>query len=275
MNNLRSTARQTPTSGRRGRITPGHGKWRLAVSSLARLLTPQPAGQAALFLAAAVALAHPQTATATVVIHTTNFLSGWTNYNGFEGMGWTITYNGQAGYSEQAITATYVGTPGTIMSTVGAAEGRYSWYPNAGSYGYTSLRFGGVIDAVSFLASTGFGGASSPVLHYQLLLGGSVLVTGQAGPLSIYGDGWRWYGVSGVQFDELRLQARSDQLTAFLPNGYDALSLDGIRFNGYWQAPPIDGPPEVPGVPEISMWAMLVAGFGLTGIGARRRPRLH
>lgn len=213
----------------------------------------------------------PQAAGAAVVIHTGNFLTGWTNYNGFEALGRTITYNGAQGHTEQAITATYVGAPGVIMSTIGAAEGRYSWYPNAGSYGYTSLTFGGIIEGVSFLAGTGFSGASSPDLHYEILLGGVSIASGLAGNLSNYGDGWKWYGFSGVQFDELRLQARSDLATQFLPDSYDALALDGIRFNGYWTPPEPEVPSPVPSVPDAPQWALLIAGFGLAGIGARRR----
>lgn len=227
------------------------------------------AGVPALFLSA---LAATPSANAGVVIHTGSFLPQWTNYNGFEGMGHTISYNGQAGYSEQAITATYVGTPAVIMSTLGAAEGRYSWYPNAGSFGYTSLGFGGTIEAVSFLAGSGFGGSAAPNLHYELLLGGERVASGLAGNLFNYGDGWKWYGFSGVRFDELRLQARTDLLTAFLPTAYDALALDAIRFNGYWAGPQPQIP--VPGVPESPAWAMLIIGFGLTGMGARRKPRM-
>ena len=213
-----------------------------------------------------LAATHP--ADATVNIYRTSFLPGWTNYNGFEGLGRTIAYRGANGYAEQGITVTYVGTPGTIMTTIGSAEGRYSWYPNAGSNGYTSITFGGIIEAVSFLASTGFGGASSPDLHFELLLGGVSLASGLAGNLNIFGDGWSWYGFSGVQFDELRLQARADLDDAFLPTAYDALALDGIRFNGYWQ-PPVP----VSGVPDAPHWSLLVAGFGLAGVGARTRRK--
>lgn len=225
-------------------------------------------------LAALPLLSTPQAGRAAVVIHTSNFLSAWTNYNGFEGLGRTINFNGANGYSEQAITATYVGTPGVIMTTIGAAEGRYSWYPNAGSYGYTAITFGGIIEGVSFLAGTGFGGASSPDLHYELLLGGVSIASGLAGNLEIYGDGWSWYGFSGVRFDELRLQARADLSNAFLPTAYDALALDGIRFNGYWRPPEPETPTPMPGVPEAPQWALLLAGFGMAGAGMRRRRRV-
>lgn len=222
------------------------------------------------FAAAVAAVFLVQPAQAAVTIHTSNFLTSWTNYNGFEGMGRTITYDGHVGYTEQDITALYVGTPGVIMSNMGFAEGRYSWYPNAGSDGYTSLTFGGIIEGVSFLASTGFGGASSPNLYYELLLDGVTISTGLAGGLNIFGDSWKWYGFSGVQFDELRLQARSDQGTDFRPTAYDALAIDGVRFNGYWEAPE---PPVPPAIPEGPIWALMIAGFGLTGVGLRRRRR--
>ncbi|OYU15378.1 MAG: hypothetical protein CFE37_06425 [Alphaproteobacteria bacterium PA4] len=48
--------------------------------------------------------------------------------------------------------------------------------------------------------------------------------------------------------------------------GYDYFGLDGISFN---VAPP--PPPPGPGVPEPASWALLIAGFGLTGAALRRR----
>jgi hypothetical protein len=47
--------------------------------------------------------------------------------------------------------------------------------------------------------------------------------------------------------------------------GYDHFGLDGISFN---VAPP---QPPVGGVPEPASWAMLIAGFGLTGAAMRHR----
>jgi hypothetical protein len=49
-------------------------------------------------------------------------------------------------------------------------------------------------------------------------------------------------------------------------NGFD---LDGIGLVHFTAPPP--PPPPVPGVPEPSAWAMLLAGFGLTGARLRRR----
>ena len=47
--------------------------------------------------------------------------------------------------------------------------------------------------------------------------------------------------------------------------GIDYFGIDGISFN---VAPPV---PPVGGVPEPANWAMLIAGFGLTGAAMRRR----
>ncbi len=46
--------------------------------------------------------------------------------------------------------------------------------------------------------------------------------------------------------------------------GYDYFGLDGISFN-------VAPSPPVGGVPEPASWAMLIAGFGLTGAAMRRR----
>lgn len=196
-------------------------------------------------------------AQAALTVQTSNFMSGYTNYNGFEGLGSTFTYPANTPHTEGGITVEYVGTA-SIWSYSQAAEGSYSWYAGSGGTGYTKVTFGGVINAVEFQAGSGwYYGASD--LQYEVLLGGTLIGTGQVGGLSTY-TGFGFYGFSGANFDELRLQAQARGATAFNPSAYEAVALDAINFGG-----------TVGGVPEPANWAMLIAGFGLTGAAMRRR----
>ncbi len=70
-----------------------------------------------------------------------------------------------------------------------------------------------------------------------------------------------YYGIvfdAPVQNVQIRLSIRNA--------GIDRFGLDGISFN-VAPAPP----PPVGGIPEPASWALLIAGFGLTGAAMRRR----
>ena len=70
----------------------------------------------------------------------------------------------------------------------------------------------------------------------------------------------------GVVFDA---PVHKVEFTRTRNQSLDVFGLDGISFNV--APPPPPPPPPVGGVPEPATWAMLIAGFGLTGAASRRR----
>lgn len=208
--------------------------------------------------AAASALLLAGSASAAVTVQTTDFLSGYTNYNGFEATaGAYLPAN--TPYTEDGITVEYVGDA-SIWTSSQAAEGSYSWYPSGGGYGYTKITFGGVINAVEFQGGSGWSDGNGLSMQYEVLNGGSVIATGSIGGVSTY-TGFKYYGFSGAAFDEIRLQVQPPGYTGgFGGRAYEAGAYDAINFGG-----------TVAGVPEPASWAMLITGFGMVGFAARRR----
>ena len=205
---------------------------------------------AALFVATACSGAN-----AALTVQTTDFLAGYTNYNGFEGMGSTSSFTGP--YTEGGITVEYIGTA-SIWSDSQAAEGNYSWYPNGGGTGYTRITFGGPINAVEFQAGSGwFGTADS--LQYDVLLGAVSVGSGQIAGLSNY-TGFKFYGFSGTSFDEVRLQAQRGSVTGFDATAFEAGAYDAINFGGSTSV-----------VPEPAGLALMITGFAIGAIARRRK----
>ncbi len=208
-------------------------------------------------IAALVLFASAASASA-LTLHTSPFIAAPTATNNFEAAPAGCCFDGTLGYTEQGITATYVGGPGAIWTDGAVLEGLLSWYPNGGSVGFTQITFGGVVDAVQFLAGSGwFGG--EPTLYYEVLLGGVSIGSGVAGPVPVFTAGGTWYGFSGASFDEVRLQVRTDGGSTFDSGAYEAGAFDMIQIGSAGV------------VPEPGTWAMLIAGFGLVGAASRRR----
>jgi hypothetical protein len=224
--------------------------------------------------AAMFALGASGSAEAAFSVYNYNFLDGHTNYNGFEGMGSTSTFTGP--YTEDGITVEYIGstyvwneyqaiargdawneipysTTTSIASYSGATEGQYSWFTSFAGYsrGYTKITFGGVIDAVELQAWSGLYYYAES-LQYDVLLDGVSVGTGQISFMDA-----SFFGFSGVDFDEVRLQALwLGSHSNFDSNGWDAGTYDAINFGGTV-------------VPETSS-LVLICG-GLLVIGAKRR----
>jgi len=197
-------------------------------------------------------------ALAGITVQTTNFLNGYTHYNGFEGMGETFGYPANTPYTEDGISVTYVGYAG-IWTTSQAAEGLYGWYPNGSGYGYTDITFGQTINAVEFQAGSGWFNPPAE-LTYNVLLGGVSIATGTISGLPTYGS-FHFYGFSGGNFDEIQLQGRHNSGNVFDPYAQEAGVFDAINFGGVLNAP------------EPSSWLMMVGGFGLAGAALRRVRR--
>lgn len=213
-------------------------------------------------LAAAAASLALATAAGAATVHNSAFITGVTNFNGFEGFGSKSSFVGA--YTEGGITVDYVGT--AIISSISVAgtpgaEGHFSWYPNGGGTGYTRIRLAsaGAFSAIQFQAGSGFlpvGGQ----LQYQLLNHGVTVGTGVAGPLLGFRQGLSTYGFDGAVFDEVRLQAQGTA-AAFNPAVFDAGVFDAISISTAAPAP------------EPVAWALLIAGFAATGAALRRQRR--
>ncbi len=194
-----------------------------------------------------------------LTVHTSPFIATVTATNDFELAPPGCCYDGTAGYTEQGITATYVGTPGRINFGF-PLYGVRTWYPQGGSDGYTRLTFGGPVRAVQFLVGSGYGWFESPAfLFYDVRLGGVSIGSGIAGGAAVFGTSGSWYGFSGASFDEVRLQVRNDGGTVFDPAAYERGAFDMIQIGE--------------AIPEPGTWAMLIAGFGLVGSALRSRRR--
>lgn len=83
--------------------------------------------------------------------------------------------------------------------------------------------------------------------------------SGTLGPVTGgYGNvGLVYQGLSGGGFDEVRLQSNSSG--GFNAGNYEAGVYDSFAAN-------LTG-----GVPEPASWALMIAGFGMVGLAARRR----
>jgi hypothetical protein len=205
-------------------------------------------GFAALLAATAMAPAN-----AAFTVHTGAFIAGATNYNGFEGIGDTSGFPANTPYAEDGITVEYIGSA-SIWTTSQVMEGNYSWYPTGGGNGFTRVTFNDAT-AVQFAMGSGwFGG--SPALQYLVLHDGRLIAAGEITGVSTY-TGFGYYGFSGMLMDELRLQVQSSAGNAFNPTGYEAGAYDAFTTAG--------------AVPEPANWALMIAGFGLTGAAMRRR----
>ena len=200
-------------------------------------------------------------AQAAITLETTNFIASPTHFNGFEGFGASPDFDGtlyhQTSYTEDGISVAYVGSApnqiwGGYTSWIGG-EGNFGWYPNGGGTGYTQIKLagGGDIGAIQFLAGSGWG--EDTTLAYQLQKNGVVVASGVLNnPTNMH-----VLGFSGLGFDEVDLQ--SGQFSSFSGSNYEAFALDSVAVGG-------GGP-----VPEPTVWAIMIVGFGLTGAVLRRR----
>ena len=199
-------------------------------------------------------------ASAAMTVESTNFITSPAYFNGFEGISSDPNFQSpyffpsNTAYAEGGITVEYVGSAQMWLQYQYA--GNYGWYENGGGTGYTkvTLTNGADFGALQFLSGTGF---SSSTTYYQALNNGAVVSTGTLGAVTGgYGNnGFRYQGLSGGGFDEVRLQ--SNFSGGFNAANYEAGAYDSFAANT--------------GVPEPAVWALLISGFGMAGAMIRRR----
>lgn len=182
------------------------------------------------------------------------------NVNDFEGIGVSPDFDGTfynaSSYTQDGITVSYVGT--ALIWATFQPNGLYAWYPNGGGIGYTEITFAsGLVSGLQLSVGSGWGG-STPTLFYEVLLGGSSVLSGAQGGIKSSGDGYDIFSFSGGSFDTVRV--------AVLPNVGGAL--------GDYEAGAFDDVKVISAIPEPATWAMLIIGFGLVGSAARRRAAL-
>jgi hypothetical protein len=200
-----------------------------------------------------------------VTIHTSSFITGPANFDGFERLGLQFNLPNNTVYSEGRVHVEYVGTGDEGVTTWFPyhGEGNYSWYESGGGNGYTdiTLATGHAFREVQFQAASGFGPGASTGIEFRLLKNGSVVDQGFVGFTTPAGQAFDFYGFSGGVFDEVQLQS-IDGDGPFDPTGYDAIALDSISIaTGAAYATPI--PSTLP---------LLAAGLGGLGfVGWRRK----
>ena len=201
-------------------------------------------------------------AAAALTVHDSPFIDSPTATNGFEGIGDITALDGVNSYSEDGISVNYIGT-GLIWSTSQPTpDGIYSWYPDGGGNGYTSITFDDATE-IEFLTSSGWFDGTGAALAYEVLLDGVLVGSGIAGPVPGYLAGWTTYGFSGATFDEVHLQVYLDP-TSFDPFAYEAGAFDAIKI----------GSGDTPAVPEPASWALMIAGLACAG-GMMRRAAVR
>jgi hypothetical protein len=152
-------------------------------------------------------------------------------FMGFEALPVTDYTGGIAlSYQEGGISIEQVnGGPNDIWTTYFTPEGERGWYPNAGDFGYTSLKLtsGGDFQNVGFLLGTGRLIAPS-FATYALYNDGIAILTGS---LDLTGVAQQYLGFGGGGFDEVRLREQSGAPGAFLNGTENALAIDAIEIS--------------------------------------------
>lgn len=217
------------------------------------------------FVAALVAgLSITTAANAGVTVHNGDFLGDTGHFNGFESISAPF-YPGTSSYTEGGVKVQYVGAQATTLTTL-KPEGKRSWTPLGGGFGYTkiSLADGADFNAVEFLAGTS-AWISGTRLQYQLFQDGVMVFDGFTGSLGNIHSGLQKIGFSGTDgqvFDEIRLQNIGGK--KFSNYGFDQLVLDSISINAVSLGS---------AVPEPATWAMMIIGFGAAGSMVRSSRR--
>jgi len=180
-----------------------------------------------------------------------------TNQTGFETLP-SFSFPSNKAYIDGGIIVEYVSPPGSgVVYTDYPNTGGRGWYA-AGPGAYTSIRManGSLMDEVQWKAM------GSGVIYFGAYLNGALLQpTNHFGAI---GGPYRNLGLGNVGssevFDEIRLVVT--QGTPFDPSAFQGLQMDDLSVHSLDPLAP---------VPEASIWAMMILGFGVAGGILRRR----
>lgn len=183
-----------------------------------------------------------------VTLHTTDFIPDITrtNFNGFEGLPSTVSYNGISGYVEGGVKVEQVnGRPNGIWTTFlpPGLQGNRAWHPNGGDYGYTKITRADGSDFVNVGLLRSHGWADPNTYVYQLLKNGVSIFSGTLFGDSHFGE---YLGFSGGGFNEIRLGNYSGHNPGQTLSGLNGLVIDSIELSG--SAQPIPTPALLPGL---------------------------
>jgi hypothetical protein len=190
-------------------------------------------------------------------------LTNPTNQTSFENFTQLVNSANQA-YVEDGISVTYVSASGQGQVV--------SWQPRTGDDAwnavgpgeYTVIRMtnGSLMDEIQWQSRSA---NSQDVIYYQALRNGQLVQLGNH--FSGIGGPYRNFGIQAgpsEHFDELRLVVTSG--TPFASNQFQAFTMDDLAVSAL-------NPPSP--TPEPSLWAVMILGFGATGIAVRRQRRRY
>lgn len=181
-------------------------------------------------------------------VEATDFITNPDHFSGFEDLEF-VTY-ATTHLEDGVLVAEVNSLQGIFAAFTGwGAQGNRAWYANGGDAGYTDIKLasGAAIDSISFLAGNGW--LKNPnYVHYQLLLGGTVVQSG-----TVESSLGAWVGFSHGGFDEVRLAGT--YYPEYTSGEKQALAIDNVKITA--------------AVPEPETYAMLLAGLGAFGLMRR------
>lgn len=215
-----------------------------------------------IFIPVTAILAVSLSAHAAPIVHTTDFISDGSRsqFNSFENIpnDGTLYTGGSGPYVEDGISVRQINGDGGnsiwVTYNPGGKDGAYSWYPNGGDSGYTSLSLSSGMDFgdIGFLIGSGNGGHNTA--YYELWNDGSLILAGSVA----HQVSFHYLGFEGGGFDTILLRDGPSGRTV-TDGTHNALTIDAIETRANQ-------------VPEPASLALL--GLGFAGLAFSRRKEI-
>lgn len=196
------------------------------------------------------------------IVHTSDFISDGfrSQFNSFESIpNDGVHYTGGSGpYVEDGIGVQQInGDAGNaiwVTYSPNGKDGAYSWYPDGGDFGYTSLTLSGGMDFgnVGFLIGSGNSGHNTA--YYELWNDAALILAGSV----VHQVGFHYLGFEGGGFDTILLRDGPSG-HAVKDGTHNALTIDAIETQANH-------------VPEPTSLALL--GLGFAGLAFSRRKAI-